>query len=396
MTIEFSLGRASQKSPVRIYQTLAPKGSKWFLHGYAALAGNYLLMMFYTVVAGWMIQYFFATAFRPVRRGWTPSRWSRSIRRSALTRWGWWASPSWWWCWASSSAPSACRRGLERVSKYMMLALLAIMVVLAVNSFTMDGAREGLSFYLKPDLEKMQEVGIGNVIVGAMSQAFFTLSLGMGSMAIFGSYIGKERALLGESVNVAILDTFVAVVAGLIIFPACFTYGVGGGLRAQSHFRHPAQRVQSHVHGEPVGGSLFFIFMTFAALTTVLAVFETILACCLDLFGWSRKKACLINCLLMLVLCLPCAPGLQPPLRPAPPGGRVHLHGPGRLPGEQPHPAGGLPDLPPLLREQAGLGLEELHRRGQRRQGVEGPALDAGVHDLRPPPSSSWPSSSSA
>ena len=309
MTIEFSLGRASQKSPVRIYQTLAPKGSKWFLHGYAALAGNYLLMMFYTVVAGWMIQYFFATASGRFD-GLDTQQVEQVYQEICADPVGMVGFTFLVVVLGFFICSFSLQKGLERVSKYMMLALLAIMVVLAVNSFTMDGAREGLSFYLKPDLEKMQEVGIGNVIVGAMSQAFFTLSLGMGSMAIFGSYIGKERALLGESVNVAILDTFVAVVAGLIIFPACFTYGVEAGSGPNLIFV-TLPNVFNHMSMGNLWGALFFIFMTFAALTTVLAVFETILACCMDLFGWSRKKACLINCLLMLVLCLPCALGFN-------------------------------------------------------------------------------------
>ena len=202
------------------------------------------------------------------------------------------------------------QKGLERVTKYMMLALLAIMVILAVHSFTMDGAKEGLSFYLKPDLGKMKEVGIGNVIVAAMNQAFFTLSLGIGAMAIFGSYIGKDHTLMGESINVAILDTFVALVSGLIIFPACFTYNVEVGAGPSLIFV-TLPNVFNHMPLGNLWGALFFVFMTFAALSTVLAVFENILSCCMDLFGWSRKKACLINCLPMLVLALPCALGFN-------------------------------------------------------------------------------------
>lgn len=200
------------------------------------------------------------------------------------------------------------QKGLERVTKYMMLALLAVMVLLAIHSITMSGAAEGLSFYLKPDLGRMREVGVGKVIMAAMSQAFFTLSLGMGSMAIFGSYIGKERALMGESIRVGLLDTFVALVSGLIIFPACFTHGVEATAGPSLIF----QTLPNIFNNMPMGrvwGSLFFIFMSFAALSTVLAVFEGIIACTSDLFGWSRKRACVYNCIALLILSLPCVLG---------------------------------------------------------------------------------------
>ena len=309
MTIEFSLGRASQKSPVRLYQQLEPKGSKWHLHGYLAMAGNYLLMMFYTTVAGWMIQYFLAIAsgrFDGMDTKQVGDAFN-SICADPLTM-------VLFSCLVVVLGFFICsfslQKGLEKVSKFLMLALLAIMVILAINSFTMDGAKEGLSFYLKPDLSRAMEVGIGNVIVGAMTQAFFTLSLGIGAMAIFGSYIGKERSLMGESINVAILDTFVAVVSGLIIFPACFTYGMEADSGPNLIFV-TLPNVFNHMPMGNLWGALFFVFMTFAALTTVLAVFENILACCMDLFGWSRKKACLVNCILMLVLALPCALGFN-------------------------------------------------------------------------------------
>ena len=309
MTIEFSLGRASQKSPVRIYQALAPKGSKWKIHGYVAMGGNYILMMFYTAVAGWMIQYFFATASGRFE-GLNVDQVGQVYQDICANPAGMVGFTSLVVVLGFFICSFSLQKGLEKVSKFMMLALLAIMVILAIHSFTMDGAKEGLSFYLKPDLEKMKEAGIANVIVGAMTQAFFTLSLGMGSMAIFGSYINKERSLLGESVNVAVLDTFVAIVSGLIIFPACFTYHVEAGSGPSLIFV-TLPNVFNHMAMGTLWGSLFFVFMTFAALTTVLAVFETILACCMDLFGWSRKKACLVNCILMLVLALPCALGFN-------------------------------------------------------------------------------------
>ncbi|MDD7289593.1 MAG: sodium-dependent transporter [Clostridiales bacterium] len=309
MAIEFSLGRASQKSPVRLYQQLEPRGSKWHLHGYAAMAGNYLLMMFYTTVAGWMIQYFVSTASGKFS-GLNPEQVGQAFGEVC-------ANPTTMMAYTILVVvvgffvcSFSLQKGLERVTKYMMLALLAIMVLLAVHSFTMEGAAEGLTFYLKPDLEKMREVGVGSVVMGAMNQAFFTLSLGIGAMAIFGSYLGKERSLLGESVNVAILDTFVALTSGLIIFPACFTYNVEVGSGPRLIFV-TLPNVFNNMSLGNLWGGMFFLFMTFAALSTVFAVFENILACCMDLFGWSRKKACVINCIALILLSLPCALGFN-------------------------------------------------------------------------------------
>ena len=309
MAIEFSLGRASQKSPVRLYQQLEPRGSKWHLHGYAAMAGNYLLMMFYTTVAGWMIQYFVSTASGKFS-GLNPEQVGQAFGEVC-------ANPTTMMAYTILVVvvgffvcSFSLQKGLERVTKYMMLALLAIMVLLAVHSFTMEGATEGLTFYLKPDLEKMREVGVGSVVMGAMNQAFFTLSLGIGAMAIFGSYLGKERSLLGESVNVAILDTFVALTSGLIIFPACFTYNVEVGSGPRLIFV-TLPNVFNNMSLGNLWGGMFFLFMTFAALSTVFAVFENILACCMDLFGWSRKKACVINCIALILLSLPCALGFN-------------------------------------------------------------------------------------
>ena len=309
MTIEFSLGRASRKSPVRIYHVLAPKGSRWHIHGYVAMAGNYILMMFYTSVAGWMVQYFLKTA-QGRFDGLTAEQVGEAYQQICADPVGMVAFTSLVVVLGFFICSFSLQKGLERVTKYMMIALLAIMVVLAIHSFTMDGAKEGLSFYLKPDLEKMREVGVGNVILGAMNQAFFTLSLGMGGMAIFGSYIDKKHALMGESVHVAVLDTFVALVSGLIIFPACFTYHVEVGAGPSLLFV-TLPNVFNHMPMGNLWGALFFVFMTFAALSTVLGVFENILSCCMDLFGWSRRKACLVNCVLMLILSLPCALGFN-------------------------------------------------------------------------------------
>ena len=304
MTMEFAMGRASQKSPVKLYQELEPKGSKWHLHGYAAMAGNYILMMFYTSVAGWMLQYFVNTArgkFVGLDASGVVNAFgemmsnpvSMTIYMGIVVVIGF------------AVCAIGLQGGLERITKVMMIALLGIMVVLAINSCFMDGGAEGLKFYLIPDVKRMADAGIGEVIVGAMNQSFFTLSLGIGSMAIFGSYIGKERALMGEAVNVAILDTFVAFCSGLIIFPACFAYGVQPDSGPDLIFI----TLPNIFNNIPLGrlwGSLFFVFMSFAALSTVLAVFENIISCTRDLFGWSRKKACLINGVLLFLLSLPC------------------------------------------------------------------------------------------
>ena len=258
LTMEFSIGRAAQKSPAKMYEQLEPKGSKWHLHGKVSL----IVYMGIVVAIGVAV------------------------------------------------CLIGVQNGLEKVTKIMMLALLAIMVVLAVNSFTLPGGAEGLSFYLMPDLSVIEKVGITNILVSAMNQAFFTLSIGMGSMAIFGSYIGKDRSLLGESVNVALLDTFVAVASGLIIFPACSAYGVDVTSGPKLLFI----TLPNIFNNIPLGrlwGSLFFVFMSFAALSTVLAVFECIIANTMDLWGLSRKKACIINGILLFLLSVPCCLGFN-------------------------------------------------------------------------------------
>ncbi len=309
MTMEFAIGRASQKSPVKFYQELEPKGSKWHIHGYASLAGNYLLLMFYTSVAGWLLQYFVDTAsgkFEGLDTGGISAAYEGML-----------AEPVTLLLYAGISivlAMLVCsigvEKGLERITKWMMLALLGIMIVLAVNSVTLEGSAEGLRFYLIPDFSRMKEIGIGNIIVGAMNQAFFTLSIGMGSMAIFGSYIGKERALMVEAVHVAVLDTFVAFASGLIIFPACMAYGVQVD-SGKSLIFITLPNIFNNLPLGRVWGSLFFIFMSFAALSTVLAVFENLVSCTIDLFGWGRKKACLINGIALFLLSIPCVLGFN-------------------------------------------------------------------------------------
>lgn len=309
MTVEFSIGRASRKSPALMCRELEPKGKKWHLHGYAALIGSYLLMMFYTTVAGWMLHYFVSIAAGSLQGldSAGVAGFFDGVLADPASMIGYMAV-------VVAVGFAVCsiglQKGLERVTKLMMLALLAIMVVLAVHSVFMDGGSEGLRFYLLPDVNKIKEIGLFKVIVGAMNQAFFTLSLGIGAMAIFGSYIDKDHSLMGESVNVAVLDTFVAITSGLIIFPACFAYNVevtsGPGLIFIT-----LPNIFNNLPGGRVWGSLFFVFMTFAALSTVLAVFEEILACTMDLFGWSRKKSCAINGVLMFVLSIPCALGFN-------------------------------------------------------------------------------------
>lgn len=309
MTMEFAMGRAGQRSPARLYQQLEPKGSKWHLHGYVAMAGNYILMMFYTSVAGWMLDYFVRTAggqFVGADTDGVAAQFSQMLGdplRMTLFM-GIIVVLGFLVC------SFSLQKGLERITKWMMVALLVIMVVLAINSVCTAGGSQGLRFYLVPDLARMKKVGIGNVVAGAMNQAFFTLSLGIGAMAIFGSYIGKERALMGESARVAALDTLVALCSGLIIFPACFAYGVQPDSGPSLIFI-TLPNIFNHMPLGRVWGSLFFVFMSFAAFSTVLGVFENIVSCTMDLSGWSRKKACLFNGILMLLLSMPCVLGFN-------------------------------------------------------------------------------------
>ena len=277
MTMEFSIGRAAQASPVRMYQQLQQPGHKWHIHGYFALFGNICLMSFYTVVSGWFMYYFymFATG-RSAALGFLSMITNPGVNvlfMAIVIVVGY------------VILSFNMQGGLERITKYMMVALLGLMIVLAVNSFTMEGAKEGLKFYLVPNFSKITP----SVVVGAMNQAFFSLSLGIGAMALFGSYIDKERTLMGESVNIIVLDTFVAVTAGLIIFPACFTYdmevGQGPGLLFDT-----MATVFNNMQGGRLWGSVFFLFMVFASMSTILAVFENILACVREMTGWSRPK----------------------------------------------------------------------------------------------------------
>ena len=309
LSMEFAIGRAAQKSPVKMYQELEPKGTVWHIHGKAAMIGGYLLMMFYTTVAGWMVRYFVSTAAGDLSSldvSGISQKFNQMLSDAPMM--------ILYMGIVIAAAVLVCsiglKNGLERVTKVMMLALLGIMVILAINSFFMPSGEQGIAFYLMPNFEEVQKIGIGTIIVNAMNQAFFTLSLGIGAMAIFGSYIGKERSLLGESVNVAILDTLVALSSGLIIFPACFAYGVDVDSGPSLIFI----TLPNIFNNLPLGrlwGSLFFVFMSFAALSTVLAVFEEITACTQDLFGWGRKKSCIVNGILLFVLSLPCSLGFN-------------------------------------------------------------------------------------
>ena len=305
MTMEFSLGRAARKSPVGLYQALEKKGQKWHFHGYGALAANVILVMFYTVVTGWILFYFISFLkgdMTGITNEQSASLFGSMLEDPAINV-GFMAIVV---ILGFVILSFGLQKGVERVTKYMMIALLLLIIVLAVNSLTLSGAKEGLEFYLKPDFSKVS----GSTIVAAMNQAFFTLSLGIGSMAIFGSYIDKKRSLMGESFNILILDTFVAVFAGLIIFPACFTYDVETASGPSLLFVAMA-KVFNNMRGGRWWGSLFFLFMFFAAMSTIIAVFENILACVSELTGFGRKKCCLICGIAILVLSVPCALGFN-------------------------------------------------------------------------------------
>ena len=326
LTMELAVGRASRKSAVLGYKALEPQGSKWHIHGWFCVIGCCLLMMYYTTVAGWMLDYFykFATgAFEGMSNEAIDGVFSAML-----------ASPSEMGIFMVIIVLAGflvcsfgLQKGLERISKWMMLALLALIVVLAVNSILLDGGAEGLQFYLLPDFDRALEVGLGNVITAAMNQSFFTLSLGIAAMEIFGSYMSKDHTLPGEAVRICALDTFVALMSGLIIFPACFAFGVQPDAGPSLIFM-TLPRVFVNMAGGRLWGALFFLFMTFASFTTVLAVFENIMASCIDNFGWSRKKATVLCCIFILLTSLPCVLGynlwyFSLPLPNAPAGGQI-------------------------------------------------------------------------
>jgi len=307
MTMEFAVGRASRKSVILAYQTLEKPNSKWHLHGYAAMIGNYMLMMFYTTVAGWMLSYFYhfvKNDFAGLNSDEIAGEFSHMLKEPV--------SMTFWMAVIVIGGFVICSLGLqggvEKISKPMMLGLLVLIVILAVNSIMLEGGAEGLKFYLIPDWKKVEEAGLFNVIIAALNQSFFTLSLGIGAMEIFGSYMNREHTLLGESLRISILDTFVAIVSGLIIFPACFAYGVDPKAGPELIFI-TLPNVFSAMPGGRFWGSLFFLFMTFASFSTIIAVFENIIACCMDKWKLSRKKASLINGIILFAASMPCVLG---------------------------------------------------------------------------------------
>lgn len=309
MVCEFSVGRGSQKSCATSFKVLEPEGTRWHTYSYIGMAGNYLLMMFYTTVAGWMLYYFWRCLTGEFTN--TPLNTEQiSEKFNALLQSP--ATLTFWMTIAVILAFGICslgvQKGVEKITKIMMLLLLGLIVILAIHSTLLPGAKAGIRFYLVPDFHSMVEKGIGNVIFGAMSQAFFTLSIGMGSMAIFGSYLDKSRSLTGEALSITILDTFVALMAGLIIIPACFAYGIEPDAGPSLIFI-TLPNIFNQMSGGRIWGSLFFLFLSFAALSTVIAVFENIISFAIDLWGWSRKKAVLVNIIAIIVLSMPCVLG---------------------------------------------------------------------------------------
>lgn len=309
MVMEFAVGRASQKSAARSFHVLEPAGTKWHLQGYACMAGNYLLMMFYTTVGGWMAAYIFKTLTGEFKG--LDSDGVAAVFNDMLARPGY---MTFWMVLVVLLSFFICslglQKGVERITKAMMSCLFLILLILCIRSVTLPGASEGLRFYLIPDFTRFTENGVGNTIFAAMGQAFFTLSLGIGAMAIFGSYIGKDHTLTGETINICLLDTLVAFLAGLIIFPSCFAFGVDPGQGPGLVFI-TLPNIFNQMVGGRIFGVLFFVFMTFAAQSTIIAVFENIISFSIDLFGTSRKKTVLINGIAIILLSLPCVFGFN-------------------------------------------------------------------------------------
>lgn len=308
LTMELAVGRASRKSAVLGYKALEKKGSKWHIHGWVAIFGCCMLMMYYTTVSGWMVTYFFKFLTGSFKSGMTTEDTAQAFSNLLGDP----KQMAFWMILTVVVGFLVCSRGLqnglEKISKFMMTALILLIVVLAVHSLTLSNAAEGVKFYLVPNTEAVAAVGLKNVITAAMNQAFFTLSLGVAAMEIFGSYMGKDHTLAGEGVRICALDTFVAIMAGLIIFPACFSYNVEVNAGPSLIFI-TLPNVFINMSGGRIWGSLFFLFMTFASFSTVIAVFENIMSFCMDMFGWSRNKAALINCIVILIASLPCVLG---------------------------------------------------------------------------------------
>lgn len=309
MVAEFAVGRASVRSAAKSFDVLEPPGSKWHWYKYGAIAGNVILMMFYTTVSGWMLYYFYKMAvggfvgldadgvgqvFGVLLND--PLTMAINMVIIVLLCFG--------VCYLGVKA------GVERITKNMMACLLILMIILAVNSITLPNSAEGLKYYLYPDFNKVMEHGVREVVFAAMGQSFFTLSLGIGALAIFGSYIGKEQRLTGEAMWIMALDTMVAIISGLIIFPACFSFGINPGSGPNLLFV-TLPNVFNAMSGGRIWGTLFFLFMLFAAMSTVIAVFENITSCICDLTGWERKRVIRYNIVAIILLSLPCVLGFN-------------------------------------------------------------------------------------
>lgn len=307
LAMELSVGRASKCSIIRAYNKLEKPGSKWHIHGYFGMLGNYMLMFFYTTVSGWMLGYFIKYVTGSINETTDSKQLFADVTASPITMFIWMAVIV---IIAIVVCSMGLQNGVEKVTKYMMLALLALIVILAVHSLTLSGASRGMKYFLVPDMDRIRETGFANIVIEAMRQAFFTLSIGMGSMMIFGSYIGRERALTGESIQITILDTFVAIMSGVIIFPACMSYNIPTDSGPSLIFV-TLPKVFECMPGGRFWGAMFFLFMTFSALSTVIAVLENILACNMEAFSWSRKKSCLINLFVIIIMSIPCILGFN-------------------------------------------------------------------------------------
>lgn len=311
MVCEFSVGRCSQASCATSFKRLEKEGSRWHKFGILGMIGNYVLMMFYTMVAGWMLYYFAKSLMgeftdSPLTTEQIAGKFNNLLASPGILT----VSMIIVVVLSFGICSLGVQKGVEKISKIMMLCLLALIVILAIHSVTLPGAGEGIKFYLVPDFKAIKAKGIGNVIFAAMSQAFFTLSIGMGSMAIFGSYIDKSRSLSGEAISISILDTFVAIMAGLIIIPACFSFGINPDSGPSLIFI-TLPNIFNQMSGGRIWGTLFFLFLSFAALSTVIAVFENIISFAIDLWGCSRKKAVLINIIAVILLSMPCILGFN-------------------------------------------------------------------------------------
>ena len=310
LTMELAVGRASRKSAVLAYKKLEKPKSKWHIHGWFCMLGCYLLMMYYTTVSGWMTSYFYKFATGSFESGMTSEQVGgvfNELQSNPLEMVIWMAIIT---VLGFLVCSRGIQKGIEKVSKVMMIALLILILVLAGNSLFLSGAGEGLSFYLIPDLDKVNEIGLGNVISSAMNQAFFTLSLGIAAMEIFGSYMSKDHTLPSESIKICALDTFVAIMSGVIIFPACMSYNIPTDSGPSLIFV-TLPKVFEHMSGGRFWGAMFFLFMTFAALSTVIAVLENIIACNMEAFGWNRKKAGVINLFIIIIMSIPCILGFN-------------------------------------------------------------------------------------